>query len=56
MRDLKNIDASGKGKSKEYAFVAFTTHEDALKALRSINNNPDIFSKTRVSSHNPQKT
>ncbi|XP_028047298.1 RNA-binding protein 28 isoform X2 [Monomorium pharaonis] len=47
MRDLKNIDATGKGKSKEYGFVAFTTHEDALKALRSINNNPNIFSKSR---------
>ncbi|KAL0117997.1 hypothetical protein PUN28_008993 [Cardiocondyla obscurior] len=47
MRDLKNIDASGKGKSKEYGFVAFTSHEDALKALRSINNNPNIFSKGR---------
>lgn len=48
MRDLKNVDATGKGKSKEYGFVAFTTHEDALKALRSINNNPNIFSKSRV--------
>lgn len=47
MRDLKNVDATGKGKSKEYGFVAFTTHEDALKALRSINNNPNIFSKSR---------
>lgn len=48
MRNLKNVDATGKGKSKEYGFVAFTTHEDALKALRSINNNPNIFSKHRV--------
>ncbi|KYN22776.1 PREDICTED: RNA-binding protein 28 [Trachymyrmex cornetzi] len=47
MRDLKNIDATGKGKSKEYGFVTFTSHEDALKALRSINNNPNIFSKSR---------
>ncbi|XP_024883836.1 RNA-binding protein 28-like [Temnothorax curvispinosus] len=47
MRDLKNVDATGKGKSKEYGFVTFTTHEDALKALRSINNNPNIFSKSR---------
>ncbi|XP_011257211.2 RNA-binding protein 28 [Camponotus floridanus] len=45
MRDLKNVDATGKGKSKEYGFVTFTSHEDALKALRSINNNPNIFSK-----------
>lgn len=48
MRDFKNVDATGKGKSKEYGFVTFTTHEDTLKALRSINNNPNIFSKSRV--------
>jgi len=48
MRDLKNVDATGKGKSKEYGFVTFTTYEDALKTLRSINNNPNIFSKSRV--------
>lgn len=47
MRDLKNVDATGKGKSKEYGFISFTTHEDALKALRSLNNNPNIFSKHR---------
>lgn len=51
MRDLKNVDATGKGKSKEYGFVTFTTHEDALKALRSVNNNPNIFSKHRVRSY-----
>lgn len=43
MRDLKNIDSKGIGKSKEYGFVTFTKHEDALKALRAINNNPNIF-------------
>lgn len=48
MRNMKNIDATGKGKSKEFGFVTFTNHEDALKALRSINNNPNIFSKNRV--------
>lgn len=48
MRDLKNVDEKGVGKSKEFGFVAFTTHDDALKALRSINNNPTIFSKTKV--------
>ncbi|XP_029664594.1 RNA-binding protein 28 [Formica exsecta] len=47
MRDLRNVDATGKNKSKEYGFVTFTSHEDALKALRSINNNPNIFSKHR---------
>lgn len=48
MRDLKNIDVTEKGKSNEYGFVSFTIHDDALKALRSINNNPNIFSKSRV--------
>jgi len=48
MRNLKNVDATKIGKSKEYGFVAFTTHEDALKALRSLNNNPNIFSKNKV--------
>lgn len=43
MRDLKNIDANGVGTSKEFGFVTFTKHEDALRALRAINNNPKIF-------------
>lgn len=49
MRDLKNVDGNGTGKSKEYGFVCFTSHEDALKALRSINNNPNIFTPAKVS-------
>ncbi|XP_017892988.1 RNA-binding protein 28 [Ceratina calcarata] len=47
MRDLKNVDIKGVGKSKEYGFVSFTTHEDALHALRTINNNPSIFTPKR---------
>lgn len=47
MRDFKNVDAKGVGKSKEYGFVCFTNHEDALTALRNINNNPSIFSPNR---------
>ncbi|KAJ8927691.1 hypothetical protein NQ314_019822 [Rhamnusium bicolor] len=47
MRDMKNVDAQGIGKSKEYGFVAFTKHENALTALRSLNNNPNIFSSNR---------
>ncbi|XP_066591352.1 RNA-binding protein 28 [Prorops nasuta] len=47
MRDLKNLDEHGVAKSKEYGFVTFTTLEDALHALRSINNNPNVFSKHR---------
>ncbi|XP_063993576.1 RNA-binding protein 28-like [Diachasmimorpha longicaudata] len=45
MRDLKNPDPNSVGRSKEFGFVAFTNHDDALRALRSINNNPNIFSK-----------
>ncbi|KRT79604.1 RNA binding protein [Oryctes borbonicus] len=44
MRDMRNVDSKGVGKSKEYGFVTFTTHEDALHALRTLNNNPTIFS------------
>ncbi|VEN45461.1 unnamed protein product [Callosobruchus maculatus] len=44
MRDMRDLDANGVGKSKEYGFVTFTKHEHALKALRSLNNNPNIFS------------
>ncbi|XP_058806860.1 RNA-binding protein 28-like isoform X2 [Phymastichus coffea] len=47
MRDLRKVDANLLGKSKEHGFVTFTKHEDALKALRSLNNNPNIFSKTK---------
>jgi RNA recognition motif-containing protein len=48
MRDMKNVDAQGIGKSKEYGFVSFTTHDHALQALRSINNNPNIFTSAKV--------
>ncbi|XP_066999250.2 RNA-binding protein 28 [Anabrus simplex] len=47
MRDMRNVDAQGVGKSKEMAFVKFTSHEHALQALRNINNNPDIFTKSK---------
>lgn len=49
MRDLKNMDGEGKGKSKEYGFVSFTTHEEAIKVLRSMNNNPNVFTEKKVS-------
>lgn len=47
MRDMKNVDAKGMGQTKEYGFVAFTKHENALAALRNLNNNPKIFSPTK---------
>ncbi|KAF7287821.1 hypothetical protein GWI33_000174 [Rhynchophorus ferrugineus] len=43
MRNMRNLDAKGVGESKQYGFVTFTTHEHALAALRSLNNNPNIF-------------
>ncbi|KAL4141637.1 hypothetical protein QTP88_004242 [Uroleucon formosanum] len=47
MRNLKQVDPNGVAISKEYAFVTFKHHEDALKALRSINNNPKIFNSNK---------
>ncbi|CAH1721420.1 RNA-binding protein 28 [Aphis gossypii] len=47
MRNLKKVDPNGVPISKEYAFVTFKQHEDALKALRSINNNPNIFNSNK---------
>ncbi|KAL4826614.1 hypothetical protein H8958_006410 [Nasalis larvatus] len=43
MRDLKGVHGNMKGQSLGYAFAEFQEHEHALKALRLINNNPEIF-------------
>ncbi|XP_074661419.1 RNA-binding protein 28-like [Tubulanus polymorphus] len=43
MRDLKKLNASGVGQSLGYAFVALGSHDDALKALRAMNNNAELF-------------
>nr|XP_012329529.1 RNA-binding protein 28 [Aotus nancymaae] len=43
MRDLKGAHGNMKGQSLGYAFAEFQEHEHALKALRHINNNPEIF-------------
>lgn len=48
MRNLKKVDPKGQAISKEYAFITFKQHEDALKALRAINNNPNIFNANKV--------
>lgn len=47
MRNMKDVDSKGVGKSKEYGFVSFTQHEHALRALRSLNNNPNIFTPNK---------
>ncbi|KAL5254379.1 hypothetical protein ACHWQZ_G013981 [Mnemiopsis leidyi] len=43
MRDIKQANSAGIGKSKGYGFVQFSKHEAALTALRATNNNPSIF-------------
>ncbi|ELU03655.1 hypothetical protein CAPTEDRAFT_219142 [Capitella teleta] len=43
MRDMDRLNTAGKGKSRGYAFVNFEAHEHALKALRTLNNNPAVF-------------
>ena len=50
MRDLTRVNSEGVAKSKGYGFVELKKFEDALKVLRAINNNPNLFSdkKTRL--------
>lgn len=48
MRDMKDIQLGGKGKSKGFGFVTFKEHEHALAALRAINNNPEVFSPAQA--------
>ncbi|XP_018495264.2 RNA-binding protein 28 [Galendromus occidentalis] len=43
MLNMKRLGPDGKGTSKGFGFVNFSKHEDALKALRHVNNNPEIF-------------
>ena len=46
MRDMARLQ-NGIGASKEFGFVAFVEHEHALLALRSLNNNPQVFGPDR---------
>ena len=50
MRDLTRVNSDRVAKSKGFGFVEFSKFEDALKALRATNNNPNLFSdkKTRL--------
>ncbi|KAI8489443.1 RNA-binding protein 28 [Branchiostoma belcheri] len=43
MRDLKNVNSQGVGKSRGYGFITFSQHEHALRALRETNNNPKLL-------------
>ena len=47
MRDLKSTPGSKKGRSLGYAFVNFTMHSHALKALRGLNSS-QIFGDKKV--------
>lgn len=47
MRDRKNVGTDGVAVSKQYGFVSFTKHENALTALRNLNNNPNVFSSNK---------
>ena len=51
MRDLKVVGEGNVHPSKGFGFVTFSKHEDALLALRNINNNPNIFTKDKVILH-----
>lgn len=52
MKNMYQLDNDGKPTSKGYGFVSFIQHNDALVALRKINNNPSIFHPNKVSSLN----
>lgn len=43
VRDRQRVAEGGVGRSKKFGFVEFSRHEDALAALRKVNNNPGIF-------------
>ncbi|XP_004526400.1 RNA-binding protein 28 [Ceratitis capitata] len=43
MRENKVTPEHPMGKSKGFGFMSFNTHQEALSALRKLNNNPTIF-------------
>lgn len=48
MRENKITPDHPKGKSKGFGFMSFNTHQEALTALRKLNNNPKIFGTQHV--------
>lgn len=49
MRENKPTLENPNGKSKGFGFMSFKTHEEALLALRKLNNNPNVFGTKNVS-------
>ncbi|GFR25314.1 RNA-binding protein 28 [Trichonephila clavata] len=47
MKDFKKTDPQGRPLSRGFGFVSFKKHEDAMKALNELNNNPNIFTSQR---------
>jgi len=47
MRSKDRKDGQGAFRSMGYGFLDIDTHENALKLLRAVNNNPDIFGENR---------
>jgi len=43
MRRTEKVDLKGQAVSRGFGFVDYSKHEHALVALRSVNNNPNIF-------------
>lgn len=54
MRENKVTPDHPKGKSKGFGFMSFNSHQEALIALRKLNNNPKIFGTIHVSFLNLQ--
>lgn len=48
MRENKVTPEHPKGISKGFGFMSFNTHQEALTALRKLNNNPKIFGSQNV--------
>ena len=48
MRDLKRVNSQGVGKSLGFGFINFKEHKHALSALRTTNNNPELFGEKKV--------
>lgn len=55
MYDKKPLKGQVMGQSLGYGFVQFKEHEHALGALRSLNNNPNIFGPNKVNFYNTSK-